>query len=330
MSNRGQRKQSESGSPLLDVRGLRVYLGQGARPVDGVSFDIKAGEIVALVGESGSGKSLTALALTRLIPQPPARYAGGTVSYLGQDLLSLPARALLGIRGREVAYIFQEPGLALNPVLRVGDQIAESLRLHGQGGNYRARIIDLLGQVGLADPEGRYACYPHQLSGGMQQRIMIALALACRPRLLVADEPTTALDVTVQAQILALLQRRQRDEGLSVLLITHNLGIVPGLASRVMVMYAGQIVESGPTEQVLGRPLHPYTKALLAAVPKLEDNVGSRLQGIEGTVPSPRAWPLGCRFHPRCPLAVECCRTSEPPWRVAEGNRALGCHLASW
>lgn len=315
------------GEILLSVSDLHVYFRTRTEPiraVDGVSFDIAGGETVALVGESGCGKSVTALALTRLVPVP-GYYAGGAVMFGGRDVRQLDLSELSRLRGAEISYIFQEPSQSLNPVFTVGYQIAEALRLHRSGMNARAETINLLKKVGIADAEHRLHSYPHELSGGMQQRVMIAMALACRPKLLVADEPTTALDVTVQAQILGLLARLQAELGMAVLLITHNLGIVAGLARRVNVMYAGRIVESGLTGEILKTPRHPYTRGLLAAVPRLK-STAERLPGISGAVPNPGSLPSGCKFHPRCPLAAEKCRKIEPEESVVSENHGVKCH----
>ncbi len=313
---------------LIEVEALRVCFGSKKRPiraVDGVSFSIHAGQTVALVGESGCGKSVTALSLARLVPQPPGWYAGGTIRYEGRDVMAMSSRALRDLRGDDIAYVFQEPGSSLNPVFRVGEQIAESIRLHRKDADVDKEVVDLMRLVGLPDPETRSKAYPHELSGGMQQRVMIAMALACKPRLLVADEPTTALDVTIQAQILDLLAALQKELGMAVLLITHNLGLVADAADWVNVMYAGRLVESGPAREVLSDPRHPYTRALLAAVPRLEADQG-RLMGIEGSVPSPAHWPEGCRFHPRCPYAQAACRCDEPQEETLEDWK-VSCHF---
>ncbi len=262
-------------NPLIDVRGLEVYFGSVANPVravDGVDFQIFPGEIVALVGESGSGKSISALSLARLIPEPAARIAGGKIVFQGLDILTLKRSELRNLRGARIAYIFQEPATSLNPVYTVGWQIGEAIRLHRKGVNVKAEVAKLLTSVGLPDPARTAKAYPHELSGGMQQRVMIAMALACDPEMLVADEPTTALDVTVQKQILDLLVELREKRGLSILLITHNLGIVANTADRVYVMKNGKIVESGETKTVLRTPQHDYTKKLLAAVPRLRKN----------------------------------------------------------
>jgi ABC-type dipeptide/oligopeptide/nickel transport system ATPase component len=258
---------------LLSVEDLRISFHQRDRVVEavkGVSFSLEAGRTLAIVGESGSGKSVTALSLTRLLPEPPACRVTGSIRYDDKDILALDRRALQAVRGKEIAYVFQEPSSSLNPVFTVGDQIAEAIKLHLPGvTDVRARVIKALEQVGIVDAARRHGAYPHELSGGMQQRVMIAMALACRPRILVADEPTTALDVTIQKQIIDLLRELRVSAGLSVILITHNFGIVHGFADEVAVMYRGEIVEHGPTESVLGNPQHPYTKALIACIPRL-------------------------------------------------------------
>lgn len=305
--------------PLVRVEDLCIDFGS-ARVVDRLSFCIRSGEIVALVGESGCGKSVSALALARLVPKP-----AGRILFDGRDILKMGEKYLRRLRGGEIAYVFQEPGSSLNPVMRVGDQIAEALRLHRFRGNVREEVIRLLDSVGIPDPGKRRRAYPHQLSGGQQQRVMIAMALACCPKLLVADEPTTALDVTVQAQILDLLQNIQRESGTAILLITHNLGLVAGRADRVYVMYAGRMAEAGPVAAVLRHPQHPYTRALLKAVPRL-NCAGGRLPGIPGNVPSADAMPSGCRFHPRCPLADSRCSEKQPPVETIEGEHSTACY----
>jgi ABC-type dipeptide/oligopeptide/nickel transport system ATPase component len=258
-------------TPLLSVRNLSITFGSGSSPaVDAISFDLAANETVAVVGESGSGKSVTALALTRLLPPPPVCRLEGEILYGKDDVLSLDNSALRRLRGREMAYIFQEPSTSLNPVFTVGFQIGEAIRLHRPDvADIPAEIVRVLDQVGIRDPALRMHDYPHQLSGGMQQRVMIAMALACRPRILIADEPTTALDVTIQKQIMDLLASLRASTGMSILLITHNFGIVSGFADRVLVMFRGKIVEAGPTADVLRNPQHPYTKALIACIPRL-------------------------------------------------------------
>lgn len=314
---------------LLKVEDLRTYFRAGAetvRAVDGVSFVVRKGETVALVGESGCGKSVTALSLARLVPQPPGYYASGSVLYDGRDVLLMDDASLRALRGKEISYVFQEPGESLNPVFRVGYQIGEAVALHREGADVRREVVRLMNLVGLPDPEARMDAYPHQLSGGMQQRVMIAMALACDPQLLVADEPTTALDVTIQAQIMELLGSLQKRLGMAVLLITHNLGLVADVARWINVMYAGRIVESGPAEAVLGSPKHPYTVGLLEAVPRLETRA-DRLRGIEGTVPNPAALPTGCKFHPRCPKCQAVCSGEEPPAEAAGDRRMVKCYF---
>ena len=298
---------------MLEIRNLQLEFGQdpGAlRALDGVSLSLDAGQTLCLVGESGSGKSLTALSIARLLPTPPARYLGGEILLDGRDTLKMTPAELRSIRGRWVSYIFQEPGASLNPVFRVGTQIKEALKLHRPEAATNGEVVRLLKTVGISAPETRVRSYPHELSGGMQQRAMIAMALASHPKLLVADEPTTALDVTIQAQILELLGALKHQFGMAILLITHNLGIVSDIADHVAVMYAGQIVESGPASDVLSRPQHPYTQALLDSVPELGSNA-ARLKTIPGTVPRLGHWPGGCRFHPRCPQAQPVCAQTE-------------------
>ncbi len=325
--------KAKSGTPLLEIKNLQLEFGTEERPlraVDGVSFTINAGETVCLVGESGCGKSVTALSIARLVPTPPARYVGGSILLNGKDVLRMNKQELRSIRGGVVSYIFQEPSASLNPVFRVGNQIKESLQLHRPGKATDAEVIRLLDLVGIKSPESRLRDYPHQLSGGMQQRIMIAMALASEPKLLVADEPTTALDVTIQAQILDLLLDLKKRLGMAMLLITHNLGIVGDIADRLAVMYAGQIVELAPAKELLRRPFHPYTRALMNSVPKLGRET-TRLQAIGGTVPNLGAWPKGCRFSPRCPNAPqhpECMETA-PELIEAEPGRWVRCLYAN-
>ena len=312
---------------LLEIKNLQLEFGSGsraARAVDGISLSLEAGKTLCLVGESGSGKSVTALSIAKLVACPPARYVGGEILLEGRDVLKMSAPELRAIRGGVVSYVFQEPGASLNPVFRIGAQIKESLKLHRPDAATDAEVIRLLKLVGIPAPESRLRNYPHEMSGGMQQRVMIAMALASQPKLLVADEPTTALDVTIQAQIIELLGDLRRQLGMAVLLITHNLGIVGDLADDVAVMYAGQIVEHGPAREVLNRPLHPYTQALIQSVPELSAEV-SRLTAIPGTVPLPGAFPGGCRFHPRCPKAQPACATQVPELLAAEAGRNVRC-----
>ena len=292
--------------PLLEIKNLQLEFGSKEKPlraVDGVSFTIEAGETLCLVGESGCGKSVTALSIGRLVPSPPARYVAGEILLNGRDVLRMDNAELRQIRGGLVSYVFQEPGASLNPVFRVGGQIKEALALHRPDKATDGEVVRLLQLVGIPAPESRMRDYPHQLSGGMQQRVMIAMALASEPKLLVADEPTTALDVTIQAQILELLLDLKKRLGMAMLFITHNLGVVSDIADRVAVMYAGQIVELAPANELLRRPLHPYTRALMNSVPKLGHET-ERLQTIGGVVPNLGQWPNGCRFCPRCPNAA--------------------------
>jgi oligopeptide/dipeptide ABC transporter ATP-binding protein len=327
--------------PLLRIRDLRTYFvtdrgGGTARAVDGVSLDLYPGETLGVVGESGCGKTVLSLSILRLVPEPPGHVRPGSlIEFEGRNLLTLPPRDLRAVRGNRIAMIFQEPMTSLNPVLTIGDQVAEAAIVHQRlsRATARQRAVELLRQVGIPEPEARVDQYPHQLSGGMRQRVMIAMALICHPQILIADEPTTALDVTIQAQILELLQRLQRELGMAVLLITHDLGVVAGSADRVVVMYAGQVVETAPTPELFARPQHPYTEGLMESIPRL-DRPRARLHSIPGSVPAATAWPSGCRFHPRCPFAWDKCRTEEPPlletgtaghvarcWLVAEPGR---------
>jgi peptide/nickel transport system ATP-binding protein len=321
-------------APLLEVQDLQTFFhaeGNVARAVDGVSFAVGAGETLAIVGESGSGKSVTSLSILRLVPIPPGEIAGGRVLFRGRDLLALPEPEMRHIRGNEIGMIFQEPMSSLNPLLTVGEQIAEVVRLHqGLGRNAaRQRAVEMLGRVNIPDPERRAREYPHRLSGGMRQRVMIAMALACRPALLIADEPTTALDVTIQAQILHLIRALQIEMSMSVLFITHNLGVVAQVADRVAVMYAGRIVEQGDVRTVFAAPLHPYTRALLRSIPRVEAvgrDPSHRLLSIPGQVPSPVALPPGCSYAPRCPLADDVCRTAMPPLAEVIAEHDVRCH----
>lgn len=313
--------------PLLEIKNLQLDFGAGKsslRALDGVSLSIEAGETVCLVGESGSGKSVTAMSVARLIPTPPARYVGGEIRVNGADVLSLAAARLREIRGGLVSYVFQEPGASLNPVVRIGGQIKEALQLHRPAAATDEEVVRLLKLVGIPAPERRALDYPHQLSGGMQQRVMIAMALAPQPQLLIADEPTTALDVTIQAQILELLRDLKQRLGMSILLITHNLGLVGDIADRVAVMYAGQIVEMAPARALLQGPRHPYTKALMHSVPKLAGGA-QRLTTIRGSVPRLGAFPPGCRFAPRCPIAKRECSQAVPALIAAEPGHEVRC-----
>jgi len=311
-------------APLLRVRNL-VTRFSGMTVVDRVSFDLAPGETLGIVGESGSGKSVTALSLMRLI-DPPGSVAADELSFEGEPLLAKSEAAMRRIRGERIAMIFQEPMTSLNPLFTVGDQIGETLRHHqGLGrAEARAKAIELLKRVEIPSAERRIDDYPHRMSGGMRQRVMIAMALACRPKLLIADEPTTALDVTIQAQILDLLRALQREFGMAVILITHDLGVVAEFVQRVIVMYAGRIVEDGPVAALFAQPAHPYTEGLLASIPELDHRV-ERLAAIPGAIPSPRELPQGCRFHPRCAHARPECAVAEPPLLSLGSERAAAC-----
>jgi oligopeptide/dipeptide ABC transporter ATP-binding protein len=317
---------------LLRVRNLctSFHTEAGvARAVDDVSFDLAAGETLGLVGESGCGKTVTALSILRLIPEPPGKFSPDSrIEYDGVDLLRLPQRELRKIRGAQIAMIFQEPMSSLNPVLTVGSQIAEAIRAHEPVSRKAAadRAVELLELVGIPEPEHRVGNYPHQMSGGMQQRVMIGMALSCRPKILIADEPTTALDVTIQAQILDLLLELKDRFEMSVLFITHDLGVLASVADRVAVMYGGTIVEQGPIAAVFEQPAHPYTRGLLRAVPRV-DRPSARLEGIPGSVPTATAWPTGCRFHPRCSERVERCNVDPPTSHTTGPQHAARCWL---
>ena len=304
-------------SALLDVRNLHTEFRTGAglvRAVDGVSYTVDPGETVAIVGESGSGKSVGAMSILRLIPDPPGRITQGQILFAGRDLLGLSADEMRAVRGNEIGMVFQEPMTSLNPVLTIGRQITETLQQHRGADRATAdrRAVELLSLVGIADPERRLRQYPHQLSGGMRQRIMIAVALTCEPRLIIADEPTTALDVTIQAQILELMTGLTRRLNVALIIITHNLGVVARYAGRVNVMYAGRLVESGSAAEVYHDPRHPYTLALLRSVPRLDRPRQARLDPVEGQPPDLTRLDGGCAFRPRCRFAVEACAASQP------------------
>ena len=304
-------------SALLDVRNLHTEFRTGAglvRAVDGVSYTVDPGETVAIVGESGSGKSVGAMSILRLIPDPPGRITQGQILFAGRDLLGLSADEMRAVRGNEIGMVFQEPMTSLNPVLTIGRQITETLQQHRGADRATAdrRAVELLSLVGIADPERRLRQYPHQLSGGMRQRIMIAMALTCEPRLIIADEPTTALDVTIQAQILELMTGLTRRLNVALIIITHNLGVVARYAGRVNVMYAGRLVESGSAAEVYHDPRHPYTLALLRSVPRLDRPRQARLDPVEGQPPDLTRLDGGCAFRPRCRFAVEACAASQP------------------
>jgi peptide/nickel transport system ATP-binding protein len=321
---------------LLDVAGLKTYFflrGGILKAVDDVSFQLKAHETLAIVGESGCGKSMTALSLMQLIPDPPGKIVGGSVKLDGTDLLTLSERTMRGVRGKDISMIFQEPMTSLNPVMTVGNQIAETLLLHENIGRREAlrRAVDILKLVRIPEAEQRLREYPHQLSGGMRQRVMIAMALACNPKVLIADEPTTALDVTIQAQILDIILDLQKKLGTALILITHDLGVVAETAQRVIVMYAGKKVEEASVEELFARPLHPYTHGLLASIPRLdllrgEDDVRKRrLQEIPGIVPALTHLPPGCSFAPRCPFADDRCRREAPPYEEKRPAHWAAC-----
>jgi peptide/nickel transport system ATP-binding protein len=314
---------------VLEVAHLTTVFDLPAGPaaaVDDVTFAVHDGETLGLVGESGSGKSVTALSIMRLV-EPPGRIAAGRIVFNGRDLLTLPEREMREVRGAGISLVFQEPMSALNPVLTIGDQIVETLIVHGQasGAEARDRVISLLEAVRIPEPAARFREYPHQLSGGMRQRVLIAAALACCPGLLIADEPTTALDVTIQAEILDLLREMKAQFRLSMLLITHDLGVVAETADRVAVMYAGRIVETGDVGAVFHDPQHPYTRGLLASMPGARP--GSRLQAIDGAVPVLGAFPPGCAFHPRCPERFEPCDREVPGETDLGGSHSVRCHL---
>ena len=304
-------------TPLLEVRDLRTHFvtDAGEFPaVDGVSFSIDAGRTLAIVGESGCGKSVTALSIMGLVPNPPGRIRGGSIRFEGRELIGAPARAMQDLRGNGIAMIFQEPMSSLNPAFTIGDQIVEGILRHRAIGRAEAieRAMAMLHKVRMPAPEQRFHEHPHKLSGGMRQRAMIAMSLACDPRLLIADEPTTALDVTIQAQILDLMQTLQRETGTAIILITHDLGVVAEVADEVVVMYAGRVVEHAPVQVLFDSPQHPYTVGLLGAIPRMDVD-RERLASIEGQVPSPLSRPSGCRFADRCPFADAHCRAQTPP-----------------
>jgi peptide/nickel transport system ATP-binding protein/oligopeptide transport system ATP-binding protein len=319
---------------LLEVNNLRTHFPTRAglvRAVDGISFHVDGGELLGLVGESGCGKSITALSVMRLVA-PPGKIVGGEITFDGKDLLHLSDEEMREIRGDDIAMIFQDPMTSLNPVFTVGEQIAEALRLHRKLNRKLAweAAIESMREVAIPDPGRRANDYPHQLSGGMRQRVMIAMALACDPKLLIADEPTTALDVTIQAQILELMNDLRKNRELAVLLITHDLGVVAEVADRVAVMYTGKIVEEAPVQELFARPRHPYTEGLLRSVPKLSvEHVAKkeRLETIEGVVPSPTNLPPGCHFAPRCPYRMPRCEEGEIPFYDLEGGVKVRCVL---
>ena len=320
-------------TPLLSVRQLSTSFATDAgiaRAVDDVSFDLEQGETLGLVGESGCGKTVTALSILRLIAEPPGQYGEQSrIEYEGVNLLDLSPNKLREIRGAQIAMIFQEPMSSLNPVLTIGSQIVEAIRAHEPVSKKEAteRAVELLTVVGIPDPDHRMKDYPHQMSGGMQQRVMIAMALSCRPKILIADEPTTALDVTIQAQILDLLMDLKARFGMSVIFITHDLGVLAGIADRVAVMYGGKIVEHGDVRTIFEQPSHPYTQGLLAAVPRI-DRPDAQLQGIPGAVPTATQWPPGCRFHPRCSQRIDRCSAESPPDVTTGSEHVARCWVA--
>jgi oligopeptide/dipeptide ABC transporter ATP-binding protein len=319
-------------SALLEVKDLRTHFATDEgefKAVDGVSFSLDRGRTLGIVGESGCGKSVTSLSIMGLVPQPPGRIAGGEVVFDGTDLLRLDNTEMSELRGNRLSMIFQEPMTSLNPVFTVGDQIIEGIRRHRKIGQAEARdrAIEMLRRVRIPSPERRIDEYPHKLSGGMRQRVMIAMALACDPQLLIADEPTTALDVTIQAQILELMRALRDELGTAIILITHDLGVIAELAQDVVVMYAGRIVEQVAVAGLFDDPQHPYTIGLLGSIPKLHETQ-ERLAAIEGVVPNPTAMPQGCRFNPRCPFAVDKCRAEEPPLMEVRPGHLAACWRA--
>jgi oligopeptide transport system ATP-binding protein len=320
-------------APLLSVRGLRTYFDEGrrvVRAVDDVSFELEKGETLGIVGESGSGKSVTSLSIMRLVPMPPGRIAAGHIEFDGRDLLSLPDEEMRQLRGRRVAMIFQDPMTSLNPFLRIGAQLTEVTRLHLGYTKIQARnhAVQMLEHVGIPDASRRIDHYPHQFSGGMRQRVMIAMAVSCHPDLLIADEPTTSLDVTIQAQILDLIRQMRRDTGTSVILITHDLGVVAGMTDRIVVMYAGRVFERARTTELFARPANPYTRGLLMSVPSQTVEPGTALYQIPGLPPDVAQLPPGCPFAPRCEWVQDLCRRESPPAiEVAPGHHSL-CHFA--
>ncbi len=319
---------------LLSIEDLSVHFFTEdglAKAVEHVSFSIPKGKTFALVGESGCGKSVTALSTLQLIPDPPGKIISGKIIMDGQDLLELSKKQMRSVRGNDIAMIFQEPMTSLNPVFTVGDQIIEAIRLHQKKSPEEAHklAVEMLSSVGIGDAEKRVYEYPHQMSGGMRQRVMIAMAISCRPQLLIADEPTTALDVTIQAQILDLLDELQQKNNMSILLITHDLGIVAERADEIAVMYASQIVEQGDAKSIFGEPMHPYTKGLLKSVPRLGFEE-ERLDTVQGNVPNPLHFPSGCKFHPRCPIGCndEKCKNDEPSLKEVKDGRLAACWYA--
>ena len=322
---------SEDKEPILSINDLKVYFDTDdgvVKSVDGVDLQIMKGTTLGLVGESGCGKSVTCLAIPGLVPSPPGRIAGGQIMFKGRNLLELPEKEMEGIRGNDISMIFQEPMTSLNPLFTIGDQIKETIMLHQKKGDAEAHelTLQILGKVGIPSPEVRINDYPHQMSGGMKQRVMIAMALSCNPEILIADEPTTALDVTIQAQILDLMQSLQDEFGMSILLVTHDLGVVANIATHVAIMYASRIVEYGKVEDIFGDPRHPYTLGLFTSVPV----IGKRKENlyvIPGNVPDPLAFPEGCKFWPRCLFAEDNCRVKEPLLEEVKAGHKAACHF---
>jgi peptide/nickel transport system ATP-binding protein len=317
---------------LLEIRGLKTHFATDdgmVRAVDGVDLTIGRGETLGVVGESGCGKTVTAMSVLKLIAMPPGRIVEGRILWQGRDLVPLAAEDMNRIRGKEIAIVFQEPMTSLNPVYTIGEQIAEVVRLHEKLGRRAAleKTIDMLRLVHIPNPERRLHDYPHQFSGGMRQRVMIAMALSCNPKLLIADEPTTALDVTIQAQILELLQEMKSRFGMAIMLITHAMGVVAETAQRVVVMYAGKVIEEASVEELFGRPAHPYTKGLIRSIPRVDKAAThkTRLEAIAGVVPSLLDPPPGCRFAPRCPYAIALCREAVPPLREIAAGHKVAC-----
>ena len=330
LPRQSQRARTGSDRPLLEVEGLRTHFFTNdgvVKAVDGISFSVRAGQTLGIVGESGCGKSMTSLSIMRLLSKP-GRTVAGRISFMGRNLLELSDEEMEDVRGNDIAMIFQEPMTALNPVFRVGDQIRDSLVRHFgiSDRQARVRVVELFEKVRIPSPKQRVQDYPHQLSGGMRQRVMIAMALACNPRLLIADEPTTALDVTIQAQILALLDELKSSENMGIIMITHDLGVIAEMADTVSVMYAGKIVESAPVYEVFAHPKHPYTQGLLASMPS-RDKIGSRLNAIEGVVPHPLNLPPGCSFAPRCPRRFDFCDTAFPALEPVAPDHRAACYL---
>lgn len=316
---------------ILKVNDLQTHFKSDSgtvRAVDGVSFEVVEGETLGVVGESGSGKSVTSLSIMKLLKDTPGKIAGGEILYKGKDLTHLSESEMRKIRGNEIAMIFQEPMTSLNPVFKIGKQLEETIRLHLKLSkkDSRLRAIEILEAVGISRPDKIIHDFPHQLSGGMRQRVMIAMAMACKPKLLIADEPTTALDVTIQAQILDLMKNLNKSEGTAILLITHDLGVVAEMCDRVVVMYAGRAVEESDVRSIFANPKHPYTQGLIASIPKIGERV-DRLQSIPGNVPLPTRMPEGCKFAPRCPFAMDICWEKEPEFKKQSGEHAVRCWL---